>query len=263
MGRERRRAGAAVERFGFETAADMAKRLPHHFKQISDLSDVLTERERESLAQCEAAIETLKWAFWAAGKALQIVRDGRLYRVGHTTFDDYVETRWGMGRAYADKLIRTWRIAEALFEQESNGLTPIGATKSVNQAQVWELVDVAETWDADRAAWVYRTVVDVDGVAVTAQILRGAVKALPRTEEFDEPAAAAAIRQYLAALGAGPAIEDEQRSAAARVRRALKALDPDAVRLAAADPATRQALRQLLAVLDEYDDADERDAAPA
>ncbi|MFI6588334.1 hypothetical protein [Embleya sp. NPDC050493] len=39
-------------------------------------------------------------------------------------FEDYVLTRWNMQRNYANKLIRTWRISEALFEQESNGWFP-------------------------------------------------------------------------------------------------------------------------------------------
>lgn len=255
MGRQRGGA-SAQERYTYQTAAVMAKHLPQHFKQVSDLP-VLTEQERDSLAQCEAAVETLKWAFWLAGKALHIIRDGRLYRVEHETFDDYVQARWGMQANYAHKLIRTWRIAEALFEQESNSLVPIGTTRGVNQAQVWELVDVAEAWDVDRAAWVYRTVVDVDGVAVTAQVLKGAVKALPSMgEAFDETTAAAAIRAYLAGLDDEPAPADPRAVVAQRVRRAVKALDADTVRQAAADPETRQVLRQLLAVLAEYDQDD-------
>src|SRR5258708_34156409 len=67
---------------------------------LSDGIDLL-DREREDLAACEAAIDTLRLAFWAAGKALQVIRDGRLYRGTHPTFEDYSQDRWEMTRQQA------------------------------------------------------------------------------------------------------------------------------------------------------------------
>lgn len=202
MGRQRR--SVAVEQKKFTTAVDMAHELPHLFKPISD-SPTLIGEEQDSLAQCEAAVETLKGAFWAAGKALQIIRDARLYRESHPNFDDYCEDRWGMNRQYADKLIRTWPIAEALYQKQAEaGLTPIGV-KKLNQAQVWELVPAADAWDVDAAAFVYDKVLEVDGVEVTAAILKGAVKALPKSEEFDRDAAAESILEYVSGLSQPPA----------------------------------------------------------
>lgn len=69
MGGQRR--AQAVERKKFETAADAARALPHLFRPISDAPTLIGE-EQDVLAQCEAAVETLKVAFWAAGKALRI-----------------------------------------------------------------------------------------------------------------------------------------------------------------------------------------------
>jgi hypothetical protein len=256
MGRQR--SAAVEEHWGFTTAADMARKLPQPYAQISDLQ-LLTQRESESFAECEAAVENLKWAFWAAGKALQIIRDGRLYRATHEVFEDYVLTRWNMQRNYANKLIRTWRIAEALFEQESNGLVPMGTTKNINQRQMWELVAVAETWAIDRAVWVYRTMQGLD-VPMTAQVLGGAVKALkalPPSETFDENAAESAILDYVAGLDAGRPEPDPT----LRVRRLVKGLDTETIRAAARDPQTRALLRELLAVLDEYDDTAESASA--
>ena len=54
----------------------------------------LSDREQADLATCEAALDNLRVAFWAAGKALQVIRDARLYRDTHATFEDYVEQRW-------------------------------------------------------------------------------------------------------------------------------------------------------------------------
>ncbi|WP_331723391.1 hypothetical protein [Streptomyces atratus] len=201
MGGQRR--GKAVDRKKFTTAVDMAQDLPHLFKPISD-SPTLIGEEQDSLAQCEAAVETLKGAFWAAGKALQIIRDARLYRETHKTFDDYCDERWSMNRQYADKLIRAWPIAEALYKkQDAANLTPIGV-KKLNQAQVWELVPVADSWDVDTATFVYDTVVEIDGQAVTAAVLKGAVKALPKGDEFDREVAAERILEYVSSLSRPP-----------------------------------------------------------
>ncbi|MFF7190572.1 hypothetical protein ACFZAR_36380 [Streptomyces sp. NPDC008222] len=208
MGGQRR--GRPVERKKFSTAIDMAQALPHLFKPISD-SPTLIGEEQDSLAQCEAAVETLKGAFWAAGKALQIIRDARLYRQDYGTFDDYCWDRWDMNRQNADKLIRTWPIAEALYEKQQCGVTQIGV-KKLNQAQVWELLPVADSWDVDAATFVYDTVVEtvvqVEGKDVTAQVLQGAVKAavkaVPKGEDFDREVAAERIIEYVTGLGQGP-----------------------------------------------------------
>ncbi|MGW8702307.1 hypothetical protein ACWGOK_36200 [Streptomyces eurythermus] len=205
MGGQRR--GRAVERKKFATAIDMAQALPHLFKPISD-SPTLIGEEQDSLAQCEAAVETLKGAFWAAGKALQIIRDARLYRQDYKTFDEYCWDRWDMNRQNADKLIRTWPIAEALYSKQQRGTTQIGV-KKLNQSQVWELLPVAEPWGVDAATFVYdtvaETVVRVEGKDVTAQVLQGAVKAavkaVPKGGEFNQDAAAEKIIAYVTGLG--------------------------------------------------------------
>ncbi|WP_331756724.1 hypothetical protein [Streptomyces decoyicus] len=235
MGGQRR--SKAVERKRFASAVDMAQALPHLFKPISS-SPALIGEEQDSLAQCEAAVETLKGAFWAAGKALQIIRDARLYRETHKTFDAYCYERWGMERAYADKLIRTWPIAEALLKKQAGGeVTPIGV-KKLNQAQVWELVPAADSWDADAAAFVYDTVVEVNGADVTAAILKGAVGALPKNGEFEEETVADRIRDYFAKLK-----QKTQSSVSQRERTA----DEDPIAARAAKAVQVQWLRRLAA----------------
>ena len=75
----------------------------------------LSDREQADLATCEAALDNLRVAFWAAGKVLQVIRDGRLYRDTYATFEDYVEQRWDMSRPQAYRLIDAWPLAERLF----------------------------------------------------------------------------------------------------------------------------------------------------
>ncbi|MHA4819477.1 hypothetical protein ACXZ65_34570 [Streptomyces aculeolatus] len=180
-----------------ETATDFARNLPGPPPRPIADTPVLIGEEEEVFQRCEAAVETLKFAFWAAGKGLQVIRDGRLYRATHGTFDDYVQDRWGMTRAQANKLIRMWPIAEALFEsqvQESNDLARTRA-KRLSQSVVWELVPVAERYDVDAAQHLYSTTVEASGGEVTAAVLKGAVAALPKEKSFDTTAAAVAVQR--------------------------------------------------------------------
>ncbi len=192
-----RRISAAAGPRRPETATDFARHLPGPPPQPIADTPVLIGEEEEVFQRCEAAVETLKFAFWAAGKGLQVIRDGRLYRATHGTFDDYVQDRWGMTRAQANKLIRMWPIAEALFESEAQGSNDLARTraKRLSQSVVWELVPVAERYDVDAAQHLYSTTVEASGGEITAAVLKGAVAALPKEKSFDAQAAAVAVQR--------------------------------------------------------------------
>ncbi|MRH86882.1 hypothetical protein GFY24_05260 [Nocardia sp. SYP-A9097] len=127
----------------------------------------LNASELEQLDLCESSIDALRVAFWVAGRALQIVRDGRLYRAEHATFDDYVEKRWDMQRSYAHKLIRAWPLAARLH--------PVAP--SINEGQIRELLPIVAAHGEDAAFTVYTTL--AADVKVTAGKLREAVAVLP------------------------------------------------------------------------------------
>jgi hypothetical protein len=196
MGRQRTAPGARKD----PDASDIPLGLPAPYEALSD-SEVLIDMERRDLAACEAAIDGLRIAFWAAGKALQVIRDARLYRAEYPTFDAYCEGRWQIHRSYADKLIRAWPLAEIL--------SPIGL-KELNEGQVRELLPLAATQGEEAAVIVYeaayRAVAEVDGVRVTAAVLKGAVGALP-DGQFDKDEAVRQIREYVARLAGG---DDDQ-----------------------------------------------------
>jgi hypothetical protein len=201
----------------------------------------LSVGEQTDLGTCEAALDNLRVAFWAAGKALQVIRDGRLYRTGHETFEDYVEQRWDMSKAQAYRLIEAWPLAERL--------SPIG--DKINESQVRELLPLASRYGQDAAAAVYEAVAEVDGVRVTAAVLREVVSILPGGH-FDPAEAASQIRAYLAGdhtvpqlLPADPVrtftsdsgkfVRNLHRFATSEAITAARAADPGAVRQAVAD----------------------------
>lgn len=145
----------------------------------------LDDREQAQLTACESSIDGLRVAFWAAGRALQIVRDGRLYRDRHASFDEYVEQRWEMQRSYAHKLIRAWPLAAKL-----DSVAP-----AINEGQVRELLSVAARHGEDAAVTVYTTIAGADDVKVTAGKLREAVALLP--ERFDKAEVVELLQAWL------------------------------------------------------------------
>lgn len=204
-----------------ETTTDLALALPAPPERPVADTPVLIAQEQEVLGRCEVAIENLKVAFWAAGKGLQVVRDGRLYRADYATFEEYVTDRWGMSRGQADKLIRMWPVAQAMFESsasDSNGLTRI-RVKPLNQAIAWELVPVAERHDAPGAASVYRAAAESGGEErqVTAAIVRDAVREIVRSTPKGAPVDPATAEAAVAAAWsrAGEPRQQKQRGGVA------------------------------------------------
>ena len=66
-----------------------------------DASGDLTNTEIHDLGVCERAVDHLATARWLAGKALQSIRDRKLYRHTHPTFEEYVQDRWDMSERAA------------------------------------------------------------------------------------------------------------------------------------------------------------------
>lgn len=184
---------------GPTTIAQLAREIPPGVAGPEGTAPTLMQREQEMLERCEAGIGMLQLAFWLAGKSLQVVRDAELYRATHDSFEAYCLERWDMKRNYANKLIRTWAIVEALHTAESAGKVPAGTTKKVNQGQVWELVGVAERWSVDAAAFVYRTVLETYGPRLTAAVLAEVVAVLDLEERFVQKTVGEQILAFLIA----------------------------------------------------------------
>jgi hypothetical protein len=78
------------------------------------VDDPLTTSEQEELAVHEAAIAAGHDVFLHVGAALMAIRDRRLYRAMHGTFEHYVRDRWGYSRPRAYQLIDAATVAENL-----------------------------------------------------------------------------------------------------------------------------------------------------
>lgn len=71
----------------------------------------LTPSESYALHAHEQVIERGLATFHEVGAALLAIRDGRLYRATHKTFEDYCQARWSMTHRRADQLIEAAGVA--------------------------------------------------------------------------------------------------------------------------------------------------------
>jgi len=102
----------------------------------------LTPAEAARLDELESIIAPRLQSWIEVGLALLEIRDARLYRATHTTFDDYCRERWGMARSRAYQLIAAAPIAQRLDDPSISE----GVIRSINhltpdQAEVvWRVV---------------------------------------------------------------------------------------------------------------------------
>lgn len=134
----------------------------------------LTADEQDALAVCERRIANGIEAFRDVVFALKEVRDGRLYRHAHATFEDYCQSRWGFTRRRGYQLIEAAEAIASLPTECEQLFT--------NEGQARELAKV----EPERRAEVVQKA--ADGGKLTAEAIRKAAKE-PEPEETPEPVA--------------------------------------------------------------------------
>ncbi|GAA1923865.1 hypothetical protein [Streptantibioticus ferralitis] len=139
----------------------------------------LTADEQERLDACVAGIELLSTATWVAGKSLDTVATGRLFRKlvhkleperCYTTIEEWAEIEHGISRSRCSQLRDGWQIGEVL---NARGY-------KAPEGQVRELVPFFNRHGLKAAVGVYEMVVQAIGAdKVTAKRLRETVKLFP------------------------------------------------------------------------------------
>ena len=77
-------------------------------------STTLNVAEKRELAKLEKRIESKLADFLIVGSDLKQIRDGKLYRPTHKTFEAYVKQRFEIERAYAYRLIESAEVIQDL-----------------------------------------------------------------------------------------------------------------------------------------------------
>jgi ParB family chromosome partitioning protein len=98
---------------------------------------VLAVSDRDRLVELEAVVERGLEMFVAVGLALTEIRDSRLYRDSHPTFEAYLADRWNMSSSHGYRKIDAARVAVLV--------SPIGDI--ANEAQARELVPLLDVPD--------------------------------------------------------------------------------------------------------------------
>lgn len=139
--------------------------------------------ERGSLRKLEATIEKGVATFIEVGLALRSIRDEKLYREQHKTFEKYVSERWGFEKSQAYRLIDACEVREKL--------SPIGdkneRVAEINkESQLRELVDVPE----ENLEEVIDKAAEIAGdEPITAKVIKQAKAEIEYEDVDDDPPA--------------------------------------------------------------------------
>lgn len=78
------------------------------------MTTALSKQQASDLRACEQVIAKGMGTFRAVGQALAKIRDERLYKASHKSFEAYCQERWQFGRSYAARLIQAADVPEVL-----------------------------------------------------------------------------------------------------------------------------------------------------
>lgn len=98
--------------------------------------------EAAELARHELTIAAGLRTFYAVGEALQAIRDARLYRADHATFEDYCRDRWGMSHRHANRLVAAASFVANVgpvgpIPESERLIRPLVALPPAEQRQAW------------------------------------------------------------------------------------------------------------------------------
>ena len=125
--------------------------------------DDLSGIERAAFQYAETQIEKAQQSFVEMGMALKQIQENKLYRIDYSTFEEYLETRWGMSREQGYRNINAATVAQNLL--------PIGNIPTA-ESQVRLLSPLPE--EQQREVWadaIKRTVTGAPTAATVATVL--------------------------------------------------------------------------------------------
>jgi len=145
------------------------------------------------LTELEGVIEKNLKAFYEVGAALLEIRESKLYKDTHTTFEDYCRDRWDMTRDYAYKLIGSSQVVSNLgnvdnclqkpsTESQARPLTRLSAPL---QKEAWERAVETAPEGKVTARHVQNVVREIEGIETERKVTIIKQK-IPKDEIVDE-----------------------------------------------------------------------------
>ena len=138
------------EEFGYDDEAVL-----NHAKSVIDQIEnarlgSLDGTEQAERDRLEQVIEEGLKTFWQVGNALAEIRDQRLYRSTHSTFEDYCQDKWHFGKSNAHELIAGAKVVKNLsgipdtpLPTSASQVRPLAKLEPEEQQQAWQ--EVVET----------------------------------------------------------------------------------------------------------------------
>jgi len=116
-----------------------------------------------TLADCELRIERGLKSFIDVGEALATIRDSRLYRATHGTFEEYCRQRWNLSRPRAYELISAADVVSGMPDtavpiSSARQANALAAVPEPERAEVWR--EAVERTDGRPTAKVVREVAE-------------------------------------------------------------------------------------------------------
>jgi hypothetical protein len=199
-------------------------------------TETLTDVEIKALRSCETTIRNAQRAFYNMGRALATIRNDRLYRATHSTFDKYAAERWDMTRQRVAQLIASWRIHEQL---KAYGFKVLPQTES--QCRPFSKIPEDMGYDAAVIAiWVEVDSAVSAGERLTAKLVLTIVDEYLGIEAKPGAAAGDAAGET-AGAAAGAAGDADGESASAELREEIRGLKAKIAYLESALAAEKQA----------------------
>ena len=131
------------------------------YQETGELDPILTPAERRELAEYRDVVTRGVKVFYKIGEALAAIRDRRLYRETHGTFEEFCRAEWGFNASRARQLM--------IAAETVTNVTAAGLPAPANEGQARELARVPE----EQRAEVWQKVVDItDGQPTAAAIRR-------------------------------------------------------------------------------------------
>lgn len=90
----------------------------------------LTPQEEELLKNCERLIKNGLTTFKEVGSAIYTIRERRLYRAKYSSFEKYLDSEWGIGRAHGYRLSKIGEAAK-IVEDAGQTFAPKNASTAI------------------------------------------------------------------------------------------------------------------------------------
>jgi len=139
-----------------------------------EIAQTLTPEEERERHRLELRVES---AFFEAGKALTQLRDQKLYRSTHKTFEAYCQERFGFSRRHPYRLIEAASVFENLCPNGTQNALPTNKRQILptSERQVRELVSLEP--EQQREIW-HRAVSVAGGKVPSSRIVKSIVERL-------------------------------------------------------------------------------------